>query len=219
MKCGARVALGVAGGYLLGRTKKMKLALMFAGMAAGRSAGGPGELLKGGTKLLSSSPELARLTDEVRGRLMEAGKTAALAVATRQVESLTDRVGRRVESLGDLGSPRRRDPEEPSPEPDAEDEYTEEPATGDEPRDDQPEDAQPEDAPADDVEDDAPATERRPTRTRAAQRSGGRGGGAATASVRRSASGTTADRTAGTAAGKATNGRRGPRTRRAEGDG
>jgi hypothetical protein len=36
----------------------MKLALMFAGMAAGRRAGGPGELLKGGTKLLSSSPEL-----------------------------------------------------------------------------------------------------------------------------------------------------------------
>ena len=37
MKCGARVALGVAGGYFLGRTKKMKLALMLAGMAAGRA--------------------------------------------------------------------------------------------------------------------------------------------------------------------------------------
>ena len=39
MKCGARVAIGVAGGYFLGRTKKMKLALMLAGMAAGRRAG------------------------------------------------------------------------------------------------------------------------------------------------------------------------------------
>jgi hypothetical protein len=126
MKCGARVALGVAGGYFLGRTKKMKLALMLGGMAAGRSAGGPGELLGRGTKLLSSSPELSRLTDEVRGRLLEAGKGAALAVATRQVESLTDRVGKRVESLGDIGAPRRKKAdEEPETEEYAEEEYAE----------------------------------------------------------------------------------------------
>jgi hypothetical protein len=103
MKCGARVALGVAGGYFLGRTKKMKVALMLGGMAAGRRAGGPTELLAQGAKLLGQSPELTRLTEEIRGRLLEAGKGAAMAVATRQVESLTDRVGKRVESLGDLG--------------------------------------------------------------------------------------------------------------------
>jgi len=98
------VALGVAGGYFLGRTKKMKLALMLSGMAAGRRAGGPSGLLSQGSKLLSSSPELSRLSDEVRNRLLEAGKGAALAVAARQVESLTDRVGKRVESLGTLGA-------------------------------------------------------------------------------------------------------------------
>ena len=107
MKCAARVALGVAGGYFLGRTKKMKLALMLAGTAAGRQAGGPAALLgQGGSaallgqgkKLLEASPELSRLADEVRGRLLEAGKGAALAVAARQVESLTDRVAGRVES-------------------------------------------------------------------------------------------------------------------------
>jgi hypothetical protein len=103
MKCGARVALGVAGGYFLGRTKKMKLALMLAGMAAGRQAGGPGALLGQGKNLLNASPELSRLTDEVRGRLLDAGKSAALAVATRQVEALTDRVTGRVESsLGNI---------------------------------------------------------------------------------------------------------------------
>src|SRR5688500_4399331 len=104
MKCGVRVALGVAGGYFLGRTRKMKLAMMMAGMAAGRRAGGPGGLLAQGEKLLSASPELSRLTDEVRGRLLDAGKGAALAIAARQVESLTDRVGKRVESLGSLGA-------------------------------------------------------------------------------------------------------------------
>jgi hypothetical protein len=98
MKCGARVALGVAGGYFLGRTKKMKLALMLAGMAAGRQVGGPGALLGQGKNLLNASPELLRLSDEVKGRLFDAGKGAALAVATRQVEALTDRVAGRVES-------------------------------------------------------------------------------------------------------------------------
>jgi hypothetical protein len=103
MKCGARVALGVAGGYFLGRTKKMKLGLMLAGMAAGRQAGGPAALLGQGKNLLNASPELLRLTDEVKGRLLDAGKGAALAVATRQVEGLTDRVAGRVESsLGNL---------------------------------------------------------------------------------------------------------------------
>jgi hypothetical protein len=42
------VALGVAGGYFLGRTNKMKLALMLSGMAAGRQAGGPGQILAQG---------------------------------------------------------------------------------------------------------------------------------------------------------------------------
>jgi hypothetical protein len=103
VKCAARVALGVAGGYLLGRTKKMKLAVMLGGMAAGRRAGGPGQLLAQGTKLLGQSPELARLTDELRGRLLEAGKGAAVAMATRQVENLTERVVTRVGTLAETG--------------------------------------------------------------------------------------------------------------------
>jgi hypothetical protein len=108
MKCGARVALGVAGGYFLGRTKKMKLALMLAGWAAGRQAGGPGALLGQAKNLLGASPELTQLSDDLRGRLLEAGKGAALSVATRQVEMLTDRVAGRVEkSLSNVGQKAR----------------------------------------------------------------------------------------------------------------
>jgi hypothetical protein len=70
----------------------MKLALMLGGMAAGRQLGGPSQVLAQGAKLLGQSPELGRLTDEIRGRLLEAGKGAAVAVATRQVEALTDRL-------------------------------------------------------------------------------------------------------------------------------
>ena len=102
MKCGARIAMGVAGGYFLGRTKKMKLALMMGGWAAGRQMGGPGQILGQASKLLGQSPELTALTDQVRGRLLEAGKEAAMAVATRRMEALTDRVGRRVEDLAEV---------------------------------------------------------------------------------------------------------------------
>ena len=58
----------------------------------GAPVGGPGQVLAQGAKLLGQSPELGRLTDEIRGRLLEAGKGAAVAVATRQVEALTDRL-------------------------------------------------------------------------------------------------------------------------------
>ena len=68
-----------------------------------RKAGGPGQLLTQGTKLLGQSPELTRLTDEIRGRLLDAGKAAAVAVATRQVEALTERVMGRVGTVTDVG--------------------------------------------------------------------------------------------------------------------
>jgi hypothetical protein len=220
VKCGARVALGVAGGYFLGRTKKMKLALMLAGMSAGRRAGGPGELLKSGTKLLNSSPELAQLTDVVRGRLLEAGKGAALAVATRQVESLTDRVGKRVESLGDLGTPRRGSgDDEPAPADDQDEDRADDRADEDEDAgavDDAPAEDEPEPEPAAGDADERPA--RRPARSRTAKATSGGGG--------KSSSATTTARRAGTAAGggaraagKTATGRKPARTRRGEGNG
>jgi hypothetical protein len=202
MKCGVRVALGVAGGYFLGRTKKMKLAMMLGGMAAGRRAGGPGELLAQGSKLLERSPELAALTDQIRGRLIDAGKGAAMAVAARQVESLTDRVGKRVESLGDLGGPKRRPAEAPDVADETDDVADE---TGDEP-DAQERGADAEDVEADEPPAEAPAPPRRRRTARAAGNGGGAGGagGKATAG-RAAAAGTKAARGA---ASKAKAGRR-----------
>jgi hypothetical protein len=213
------VALGVAGGYFLGRTKKMKLALMLGGMAAGRSAGGPGELLSAGTKILGSSPELARLTDVVRGRLLEAGKGAAVALATRQIESLTDRVGKRVESLGDIGAqPRRKAEEEP------EDEYA-----GDERAEDEgaePADAAEEAGSAAPQDEEEPAEERaeaprRRPRAPADKARAARTGktASATATLKRTAPGAAG---VGRTAGKASGGRkpgRTARTQRSDGDG
>jgi hypothetical protein len=178
----------VAGGYFLGRTKKMKLAMMLGGMAAGRRAGGPGELLAQGSKLLESSPELAALTDQIRGRLLDAGKGAAMAVAARQVESLTDRVGKRVESLGDLGAPKRRPSEAPDDveETDdlADDSYSDDEA-GDEPDTrDADADAQAEEPPAEEPPAEKPAPPRRRRSAKAAPNAGRAAGRAAAAGTK-----------------------------------
>jgi hypothetical protein len=204
------VALGVAGGYLLGRTKKMKLALMLGGMAAGRRAGGPGELLSQGSKLLDASPELSRIVGDVRGRLLEAGKGAVMAVAVRQVEALTDRVGKRVESLAGGGAPQRGKVEdEPETDEYAEDEYAQD-------GDGQGEDVQETGSAAerDEEPDEEPAPEpRRRTRAPAAKATAARAGRNASAStpVKRTASG------AGGAAGRKP--ARAGRTQRSNGDG
>lgn len=203
MKCGARVALGVAGGYFLGRTKKMKLALMLGGMAAGRRVGGPGELLGQGTKLLRQSPELSALTDQVRGRLLDAGKDAAMAVAARQVESLTDRVGKRVESLGNVGAGRDTKARE-EPEGDETDEVPEDEAHTAE-REPAAEDGT-NDA-ADEADPPPRQTRRRATSNsaRSTAKSGSTGGSSSAAPKRRSTSTTASgsSRTSGSAAGKA----------------
>ena len=98
---GGKLALAVVGGYLLGRTKKMKLAIMLGGALAGKKIStDPAALLGQVTKLVSASPELQRLDSAVRGRLLEAGKDAALAVASSRMEALTDSLVDRVENLG-----------------------------------------------------------------------------------------------------------------------
>jgi hypothetical protein len=203
MKCGVRVALGVAGGYFLGRTKKMKLALMLSGMAAGRRAGGPSGLLSQGSKLLSASPELSRLSDEVRNRLLEAGKGAALAVAARQVESLTDRVGKRVESLGTLGAPGGRKPGRTEEPEDYAEDYAEEYEEAEEPADEpdrtsdegEAEEAEPEEAPRRRASAGDGRTRGRVATATKPATAAGRRAGAAAGGARRAGAAATASRT------------------------
>jgi hypothetical protein len=98
VKVGTPVAIGVAIGYVLGRTRKMRWAMTLVSAGAIGRNGGPAELVKQGTKLLGSAPEVKELTENVRGRLMEAGKVAAMAAASNQINSLTDRLQERAGS-------------------------------------------------------------------------------------------------------------------------
>ncbi|WP_329083717.1 hypothetical protein [Streptosporangium sp. NBC_01469] len=95
-----RIALAVAGGYLLGRRQKLRLAMALAAAGAtGRLSAGQSDLLQQGLKILSSSPELAKITESVRGDLVDASKAAAKAAVSRQVDSLSTRLHDRAESL------------------------------------------------------------------------------------------------------------------------
>ncbi|MEU4317813.1 hypothetical protein AB0F85_05370 [Nocardia fluminea] len=93
MEGGTRIAIGVGIGYVLGRTRKMRFALGLAGAAmARRSSGTPGELMKLGTSLVKSSPELSQLTDTVRGELLGAVRSAAVTAASSRIDALNDRL-------------------------------------------------------------------------------------------------------------------------------
>jgi hypothetical protein len=126
MNTGARLGLTVAAGYLLGRFHKMKWALAVAAIASrGRLPSGPSGLLQQGVKALSSSPELAELTDEMKGRLVDAGKAAAVAAVSSKINSLTDGLRERSDAMRAAsagGNGGAEDEEEDENEEDVEDE-------------------------------------------------------------------------------------------------
>ncbi|KAA9159298.1 hypothetical protein FPZ12_020545 [Amycolatopsis acidicola] len=145
MKAGARVALAVGAGYALGRTKKMRLALMIAAAGAtGKANLSPGKLLQSGLSQLGSSPELSRITDLARDELMGAAKAAAVTAASSRIESLSDR----LQEGGPLRT-KKRDAEQDSDEGEDAEEYAEE---------EQPAEAEPEE------EEEEPPRRRKPAR-------------------------------------------------------
>ena len=133
MANGTKVAMAVGAGYLLGRTRKMRVALMLAAAGVtGKFPGGPTQLVAQGLKSLGASADVSQLSQQLRGELLAAARAAAVAAATHQVDSLNDRlqgvtstvgadevledvgdtvdqVSEPVRSLTGLGRKRRRD--------------------------------------------------------------------------------------------------------------
>ena len=93
MSNGAKVAMAVGAGYMLGRTKKMRLALMLAAAGiTGKFPTTPTALVARGLKSLGASADVSQLTEQLRGELLNAGRAAALSAATHQIDSLNDRL-------------------------------------------------------------------------------------------------------------------------------
>ncbi|MGW7360751.1 histone protein [Streptomyces sp. NPDC054802] len=158
MKDTTKVALGaaVAGGYILGRTKKGRLAIAVATYLTGRQAGlDPQQLVTSGLQKLKNAPQFAELGDQVRGELMDAGRQALAASADRSLAGLADSLHERTRKLEGREEAEEEEPEEDEPEED-------------EPEEDEPEEEEPEEEEPDEERGGAPAGKRaRPSKDRA----------------------------------------------------
>ncbi|MET7802099.1 hypothetical protein [Streptomyces decoyicus] len=141
----AKIGVALVGGYLLGRTKKAKLAIGLGMFLAGKKLNlDPRQL---GT-LVANSPVLGPLNDQVRKELVDATKSAAGAALTQRMNGLADSLHERTLALdegGTDGAGRAADDADPEPE--------------DEPRDDAEDTDDAADAP--DAESEQPAPHRK----------------------------------------------------------
>jgi hypothetical protein len=116
----SRVMAGVTAGYLLGRTRKLKLALIVGSAIANR------KLVAGQVDKLTDAAGVGPLGEQ----LVSAGRKAAIGAVSSRIDSLSDRLAEHTNRLNGF---------EDAPEDEPEDEYEDEPAD-DQPADDQPED-------------------------------------------------------------------------------
>ncbi|MBZ6292310.1 hypothetical protein KVH30_14395 [Streptomyces olivaceus] len=94
------MAAAVAGGYLLGRTKKARLAFAVGSYLVGRRMGvSPGQVLSQRLGGLQQVPQLRELTEQMRGELLTAGRAAVTAAANRRLTSLADGLRDRTDAL------------------------------------------------------------------------------------------------------------------------
>jgi hypothetical protein len=99
-----RVGLGLAigAGYVLGRTKKMKLAFAVGTLVAGkRMQLGPRALADLVTRQLADNPQFKEIGDQLREDLRGVGKAASGAMVERRLDALADRLHGRTEQVRD----------------------------------------------------------------------------------------------------------------------
>ena len=130
------LAAAMVGGYVLGRTKKGKLAFTVATYLAGRRFGlEPRQLAAEGMRRLGENPHFAELQEQLRGEVLETGRQAVTAAANRSMNSLADAIGERTARLGELEEqePEAEEEEEEEPEEEPEQEEPEEEPEQEEP--------------------------------------------------------------------------------------
>ncbi|MFE3588305.1 hypothetical protein ACFXOY_12340 [Streptomyces niveus] len=134
------VAAAMAAGYVLGRTKKGKLALGLAALVAGQQIPmNPRELVILTARKLAQNPTVAPLVEQARGDVLGAGRSALSATANRRLEAVADALQQRTEALLEepLEADEAEDAEEEEPEEEPEEqseEYEEEEEEGEETR-------------------------------------------------------------------------------------
>lgn len=144
-----RVGLGLAvgAGYLLGRTKKLKMAVAVGGLVAGKKLNlSPRMVADLVQQQLRDNPQFKEIGDQLRQDLRGVGKAASGAMVERQLDAVADRLhGRTAQVRDQLSGVVPGAPEAEDEEPEAEETESE----VEEPEDSGPEeDEEPEPAPA-----------------------------------------------------------------------
>ncbi|MEU6543126.1 DNA primase [Streptomyces sp. NPDC046859] len=141
-----RVGLGLAigAGYVLGRTKKAKMALAVGSLVAGKKLNlTPKALAELVTTQLAGNPQFKEIGDQLRQDLRGVGKAASGALVERQIEALADRLHGRTAEVreqleGDGSEGRDEDAHEDEDAYDDEDVHEDEDAHEDEDEDEEP---------------------------------------------------------------------------------
>ncbi|MFF3846331.1 DNA primase [Streptomyces sp. NPDC002328] len=153
-----RVGLGLAvgAGYVLGRTKKMKLAFAVGSLVAGKRMNLTPKGLAGlVSQQLQNNPQFKEIGDQLRNDLRGVGKAASGAMVERQMSALADRLHSRTSQVRDQvegivpDAPGARSDDEEEPE----DAYEEEPEAAED-DEEEPETARGEDEEEDEEEED-----------------------------------------------------------------
>ncbi|MFI6654203.1 DNA primase [Streptomyces sp. NPDC050523] len=156
-----RVGLGLAvgAGYVLGRTKKMKMAFALGTLVAGKKLHlSPRMLADLASQQLQNNPQFKEIGDQLRQDLRGVGKAASGAMVERQMSALADRLhGRTAEVRDELSGVTGKatgllsddeeegeEPEDTEEEPREEYDDEEEEHEGDEPEAEESEDEEPE---------------------------------------------------------------------------
>ncbi|MFI2506867.1 DNA primase [Streptomyces sp. NPDC018972] len=96
------LGLAIGAGYLLGRTKKLKMALAVGGMVAGKKLNlSPRMVADVVSQQLRNNPQFKELGDQLRGDLRGVGKAASGALVERQLDSFADRLHGRTADMRD----------------------------------------------------------------------------------------------------------------------
>ncbi len=110
------LGLAIGAGYLLGRTKKLKMAVAVGGLVAGRKLNlSPRMVAELVSKQMRDNPQFKELGDQLRGDLRGVGKAASGALVERQIGSLADRLHGRTAAMRDEltgGAPEGAEPDE-----------------------------------------------------------------------------------------------------------
>ncbi|SEE85345.1 hypothetical protein SAMN05428943_6406 [Streptomyces sp. 2314.4] len=104
MMSNAKIGVALVGGYVLGRTKKAKLAIGLGMYLAGKRLPlDPKQL----GELVANSPVLGPLNDQVRSELVDATKSAVSTALTQRMSALTERKNSSGTSMPGRSTPSR----------------------------------------------------------------------------------------------------------------